>query len=311
VSRRDTIFDADAMRQTILDALPRELSVHAEPPEPRYLYVPFRHARALSPDQALVVGIRGSGKSVWWAALQSEAHRRVITASLPSAALEEISTVSAGFGEPNRPDDYPDQRTLRHLLAQGCAPADIWRTIIAWHTWGRPSQGGPGSLAEFAHWRDRVRWMSEHPEESAHAFKRRDDELATAGRKHLILFHALEYAANDWPPLRRLLRGLLETLLDFRSYRAIRAKAFVRPDTLDDAEVTAFRDASKITALRKDAEQPSALPPPHLDDGPEGLRTDLSDLGVLSITPDGRINMPDVYRVGFGLGRRGAVKPIR
>lgn len=26
---------------------------------------------------------------------------------------------------------------------------------------------------------------------------------------------------------------------------------------------------------------------------------------------DGRVNMPDVYRVGFGLGRKGGVKPIR
>jgi len=26
---------------------------------------------------------------------------------------------------------------------------------------------------------------------------------------------------------------------------------------------------------------------------------------------DMRINMPDLYRVGFGLGRRGGVKPIR
>jgi hypothetical protein len=25
---------------------------------------------------------------------------------------------------------------------------------------------------------------------------------------------------------------------------------------------------------------------------------------------DGRINMPDLYRVGFGLGRRGGVKPM-
>jgi hypothetical protein len=26
---------------------------------------------------------------------------------------------------------------------------------------------------------------------------------------------------------------------------------------------------------------------------------------------DGRINLPDVYRVGYGLGRRGGVKAIR
>ena len=26
---------------------------------------------------------------------------------------------------------------------------------------------------------------------------------------------------------------------------------------------------------------------------------------------DGRVNVPDVFRVGYGLGRRGGVKPVR
>ena len=53
------------------------------------------------------------------------------------------------------------------------------------------------------------------------------------------------------------------------------------------------------------------LLPKHLDEGAAGLRRDLLALGVFSEMPDGRVNMPDVYRVGFGLGRRGGVKPIR
>jgi hypothetical protein len=32
-------------------------------------------------------------------------------------------------------------------------------------------------------------------------------------------------------------------------------------------------------------------------------------LGVLELKKDGRIDMPDLYRVGFGLGRHGGVKP--
>ena len=53
------------------------------------------------------------------------------------------------------------------------------------------------------------------------------------------------------------------------------------------------------------------LPPPNLDIGSEGIRRDLEEMGIFQNMKDGRINMPDVYRVGFGLKRRGGVKPIR
>lgn len=50
------------------------------------------------------------------------------------------------------------------------------------------------------------------------------------------------------------------------------------------------------------------LPPQHLERGWPGVRTDLERLGIFETKKDGRINMPDLYRVGFGLGRRGGVK---
>jgi len=53
------------------------------------------------------------------------------------------------------------------------------------------------------------------------------------------------------------------------------------------------------------------LPPEHADEGAPGLREDLEKLGVFQSMADGRVNMPDLYRVGFGLGRRGGVKPVR
>jgi len=51
------------------------------------------------------------------------------------------------------------------------------------------------------------------------------------------------------------------------------------------------------------------LPPQHRDDDWTGIRTELERLGIFETMKDGRINMPDLYRVGFGLGRRGGVKP--
>ena len=53
------------------------------------------------------------------------------------------------------------------------------------------------------------------------------------------------------------------------------------------------------------------LPPLHLDDGLEGVRRDLESLGVFQPLYDGQVNIPDVFRVGYGLGRRGGVKSVR
>jgi len=52
------------------------------------------------------------------------------------------------------------------------------------------------------------------------------------------------------------------------------------------------------------------LPPQHVQRGWVGILDDLERLGLCERKQDARINMPDLYRVGFGLGRRGGVKPM-
>lgn len=52
-----------------------------------------------------------------------------------------------------------------------------------------------------------------------------------------------------------------------------------------------------------------SLPPQHSERGWDGIKDDLIRLGVFDVKRDGRIDMPDLYRVGFGLGRKGGVKP--
>ena len=53
------------------------------------------------------------------------------------------------------------------------------------------------------------------------------------------------------------------------------------------------------------------LPPRRVDEGAKGIREDLEDLGVFQRLDDGRVNVPDVFRVGYRLGRKGGVKPVR
>jgi len=53
------------------------------------------------------------------------------------------------------------------------------------------------------------------------------------------------------------------------------------------------------------------LLPPSLEEGHKGLLNDLQDLGIVTFLWDGRVQMPDVYRISFKLGRKGGVKPLR
>ena len=52
------------------------------------------------------------------------------------------------------------------------------------------------------------------------------------------------------------------------------------------------------------------LPPRNIGRGAVGVREDLELLGVFRRLKDGRVDVPDVFRVGYGLGRRGGVKPV-
>ncbi len=51
------------------------------------------------------------------------------------------------------------------------------------------------------------------------------------------------------------------------------------------------------------------LPAQHVERGWDGIRDELQRLGLIETRKDGRIDMPDLYRVGFRLGRKGGVRP--
>lgn len=62
---------------------------------------------------------------------------------------------------------------------------------------------------------------------------------------------------------------------------------------------------------RRFGESGEELAPAHFDEGTPGVREDLEQLGIFYRMSDGRVNIPDVYRIGYGLGRKGGVKPVR
>lgn len=97
------------------------------------------------------------------------------------------------------------------------------------------------------------------------------------------------------------LEGHVEVPFDFEDVDA-------RWRTVGTLEALSAREQAEMQARRlgRDDEQPW-LPPPHLAEGPAGVRDDLVRLGVFRPMRSGRIDVPDVYRLGFGLARRGGV----
>ncbi|MEW6282496.1 MAG: hypothetical protein AB1758_28060, partial [Candidatus Eremiobacterota bacterium] len=181
-------------------------------------------------------GIRGSGKSALWSALQSAAHG-------PLLRLHEgqPARTMPGFGEQPLPALYPDPRVLRELL-EGYSARDIWTTVVA-------GQLGLDEPAFEGVWKDRVGWVSANPDRVSRLLTSRDE---SPGERRLFLFDALDRAAPTRREVSALVRGLLELLLDLTRYRSLRGKAFLRPDLLELPGVAAFPDFSKLNATAVD-----------------------------------------------------------
>lgn len=240
------------IRELIKDALPQDTVVFGQTPDLKNTFIPAGHSKALHPDIMLVVGIRGAGKSFWWTVLQSEEHRQMVEHLMPKSGIKMATKVSVGFGERPSPSDYPGKDTLVQLISQ-FDPRQVWRTITLRQI--IKNTASDQTLRE-KRWPDSVKWVAEHPEEVEQKLYQADQYLEKEGEYHLILFDALDRTADDWPTMLKIIRGLLQVLLEFRSYRRIRPKAFVRPDHLEDAKTADFADSSKVLSQKVELRWP-------------------------------------------------------
>ncbi len=231
------------VRDLILRALPQEIPAlyRAEDLQPRYVYFPPSHTKALRPDTMVVVGMRGAGKSFWWAALQNPRVRNLIAQVDRYAHIEASTEVYIGFGPQPAIEQYPDRDVLSRLLKAGREAWLIWRTVVVHNLLPGRIRGG---------WQEAVDWVQEHPEEIAQWLEEKDRELAGKGTYALILFDALDQAAYDWREMYALIRGLLQVALELRPTRRIRLKVFLRPDQMEESRVATFPDASKVVGSR-------------------------------------------------------------
>jgi hypothetical protein len=228
--------------RTGLQMLP-QVAAHnaAATPDLRTIFTPQSHEGALDPVREIVVGDRGVGKSFWSSVLKDDVARTAIGTTYPRLKLQKLS-VSLGFSEVIGRKEYPSERTIHSLLSSSISAEIIWRAVIL------NSVSPPLLPLEWAQneWLPRCLWVRDNPQKEETILTSFNDRLGAAGRQHLIVFDALDRLGKDWKSIRLLTRSLLTVALDLRSFPAIRAKLFIRPDMESDREIWSIRDGSKL-----------------------------------------------------------------
>ena len=232
-------IDVETIRQALAD-LPDGTS-HGNQAPPAQVYVPRSHLKALQPDNLLVTGMRGAGKTFWWGALQNEAVRAIVAQQTDRSSMSEKTEVRTGFGVTPAPEEYPSKDVLRNLMAADFEPRSIWRTVQA-----RQLAGDAHELRKRCSWSERVAFVDRNPEVIDRLFLERDVECDGRDAHLVILFDALDRCADSWKEMYRAIRGLLQTALDMRAYRRLRVKVFLRSDQVDKSRIADFPDASKV-----------------------------------------------------------------
>lgn len=248
MSRAKRALSPQELRTLVLNAIPAESNTEQDAPPPAHqFYVPKSHARALNLNIPVVVGSRGTGKSFWWRALQSPEHRALIERFAPDTRIKGNTRVRPGFGARPDMERHPSYDVLSQLRSQGRTEREIWKTVMVWAA----LEFNEG-LPRVADWSEKVAWAVANPEAVDRMLQSADQELQSSDQDLLVVFDSLDRAASDWDVLFRHVEGLLQVALEFRAYRRIRAKVFLRTDQFADGRIGRFPDASKVIASKVD-----------------------------------------------------------
>ena len=208
------------------------------------VYFPQSHLKALHPDVVVVTGMRGAGKTFWWSALQQEPVRELMRERHERTRISGKTELRTGFGARSDIEKYPSKDVLKRLLERGVVDARmLWRTVQAWQL--APTKH---ALRQQRDWQSRTTFVRENPELIDRMFAKCDEQLESKDRYVVVLYDALDRSTDDWQSMYRIIRGLLQTALDMRSYRRIRVKMFLRTDQFTPSAIGGFPDASKLLA---------------------------------------------------------------
>lgn len=240
----NTSASAATLREAIFKAMPSDTSLHGQPPEPKHVYVPPSHMKALQLESNLVIGARGVGKSFWSAALTS----KVIRDALRDAVSDLASLdVSVGFSERDNLDAYPNADTLTKLLQDEIEPYYLWKAVVARWLASFMRESVPAAT-----WHESVAWVKNEPEAYSRLLERADRAFASSRQHGLIVFDALDRSSRNWQAMDQITRDLLQVVLSLKPYRHLHCKVFLREDQFAGRRVADFPDASKLLSLRVD-----------------------------------------------------------
>lgn len=241
------VFPKEMMRKALTDVLP-ETDVTSSSEilnKPQLTYMPASHARALSPENIIVEGIRGAGKSHWWGILTSKENREYLASVFPEAKfMVDNLIVTQGFGAGYSLEEpgWPSKDVLPKLV-KTYDSRNIWKALLGVHL------AFPNPFPTQGDWNTRIAWVQENPEIYDQLLLNADRNFAERHEVRLIMFDALDRLADTWSDIRPLARSLFQLALDLRSLRAIRMKLFVRSDMLRDKTILAFPDSSKLRSI--------------------------------------------------------------
>lgn len=236
------VGDVEDLRKGVIAIDPAASHRATQPPTPSEIYTPSHHIAALDPDNSLVVGIRGVGKSFWAGALGDQSARAVAVAAYPKLELGKYD-VAYGFtgfegGDP------PSPETVQQYASDVEGAKLFWRMVVLRSFARQAKISVPGSYREML-------LAYSDPERREEVMREADSVFHKVQRRFLLVFDALDTLSSDWKKLRLLTKALLDVTYAMRSYRSLRLKLFLRPEQLDDPAV-GFTDLSKLKAGKID-----------------------------------------------------------
>jgi hypothetical protein len=233
--------DPKLVLDAIKEILPKEISVSGKALEPKELYIPIAHKKALELYSNIIIGDRGVGKSTWTLALADSHSRALIDANIKEL---ENTEVHIGFAEAINTATYPDKTIMKALLRKKINPKEIWKAVVI-----RWLSQKIGEKIPVENWLASVEWVRDNAEPYAKILEKANNEFKLKKVNGLILFDALDRLSDNWDDMDNIARELLRLISELKAFTNIYAKVFLRKDQLS-RPITNFPDASKLLNTR-------------------------------------------------------------
>ncbi|MFT5780789.1 MAG: hypothetical protein ACI9EB_000146 [Pseudomonas sp.] len=238
-------YEIENIRDVLQNLNPNSSSIAAKPLPVDQIYTPETHKSALDIERPLVVGNRGTGKSVWSGAL-ADKNTRTAIAKQYNYELLNSTEVTLGFHESAGKIEgiAPSAKTLSSLLKDGKDPETIWTAVLLLAVSKIAKIRINTNLTAL------IDWIDNNPEKCEEKLRTADKFFTEQGKKFLLVFDALDRLGSNWHEIRPLTNGVLRLTLSMQGFESMRSKVFMRTDQFKDNETFSFPDASKIKAAR-------------------------------------------------------------